>query len=115
MGYIPALELVLHCLRHPNIYACPLSWRGLDREGAAHLCGAFPHGAHTEVPRKEGCWVKAFPIIMYLEDNLVFLPCESQRDGTGTSMLDDVVEGLLRNAVQSVFHLQREIRFVVQG
>ncbi len=57
----PAKSLSPKDHRHPNTYACPLTWCALDNDCAAHLCDAFLYGAHTEMPGEGASRVKASP------------------------------------------------------
>src|SRR5437870_2311719 len=66
------------------------------------------------MPWEGACRIKTSPVITHLQDDLPFLSCEPEDDGAGTCMLDDVVQSLLRDAVEGLFPLKREIRLISQ-
>src|SRR2546421_8979933 len=68
----------------------------------------------TQMPREYPCRIKASPVIAYLEEDLVRLSCQPKHDNTGMCMLDNVVGGLLCDAVEALFPLKRESRLLTQ-
>src|SRR5260370_29653171 len=99
---------------HTNTNVCSLSWNALDRERPAQLRDPLVHGAQPEVSWERACRVKASPVIGYLQDDLIGISCQPQGNHTGTGVLDDIVECLLHNAVQRLFHLHGERGFFPQ-
>src|SRR5436305_8460731 len=68
----------------------------------------------TQMPREYPCRIKASPVIAYLKEDLVRLSRQPKHDNTGMCMLDNVVGGLLCDAVEALFPLKRESRLLTQ-
>src|SRR5436305_5269000 len=68
----------------------------------------------TQVSRKCALRIKTHTIITYLQQKPLGLPLHTHVHPTGTSMLDCVMQSLLRKPVEFLFDLERQVGFIAQ-
>ena len=91
-----------------------LPWSALDLEAAVQMADPLLHRAQTEMARKEAQRIKPDPIVTYLQDDRVGSPAKDQVHLARTGMLDRVMHGLLRDAVEFLFDREREARLLAE-
>src|SRR5918998_1583615 len=90
-----------------------LSGRTLDSKRPAQVCDALAHRLQAEVPRERARRIEAPTIVANFQEDLVRALLQPQLHTLGPGVLNRVVQGLLSDAIDRLFYLQRRVWFVV--
>ncbi len=86
-----------------------LSWRAVDLVDAAQMGNTLAHRLQAQVAGERGGGIKAHAVIAHFQQQAALRALHSQLDIVGTRMFDRVVQRLLHDAVEFLFHLEREV------
>src|SRR5918994_5360771 len=92
-----------------------LSGRALDPKRPAQVCDALAHRLQAEVSWERARRIEAPTIVANFQEDLVRVLLQPQLHTLSLGVLERVVQGLLGDAIDCLFYLQRRVWFGAKG